>query len=161
MMFVEMLRVAAQSIRANFFRAFLTMLGIIIGVAAVITMVALGTGAQRAISQQLDSLGSRVLSVGTSQWLHRGVARTEDKLTASDVEALMRDVPSVIAVVIGKSLRELHMPEGSLIALIRRDEDIIVPGGSTVIQDKDRITVIGEPKAMDEFHKRYVSKDDN
>ena len=99
MMFVEMLRVAAQSIRANFFRAFLTMLGIIIGVAAVITMVALGTGAQRAISQQLDSLGSRVLSVGTSQWLHRGVARTEDKLTASDVEALMRDVPSVIAVV--------------------------------------------------------------
>ncbi len=99
MMFVEMLRVAAQSIRANFFRAFLTMLGIIIGVAAVITMVALGTGAQRAISQQLDSLGSRVLSVGTSQWLHRGVARTEDKLTASDVEALMRGVPSVIAVV--------------------------------------------------------------
>ncbi len=45
MMFVEMLRVAAQSIRANFFRAFLTMLGVIIGVAAVITMVALGTGA--------------------------------------------------------------------------------------------------------------------
>ena len=39
-MFVEMLRVAAQSIRANFFRAFLTMLGVIIGVAAVITMVA-------------------------------------------------------------------------------------------------------------------------
>ncbi len=99
MMFVEMLRVAAQSIRANFFRAFLTMLGIIIGVAAVITMVALGTGAQRAINEQLDSLGSRVLSVRTSQWLHRGVARTEDKLTASDVEALMRDVPSVIAVV--------------------------------------------------------------
>ncbi len=99
MMFAEMLRVAAQSIRENFFRAFLTMLGIIIGVAAVITMVALGTGAQRAISQQLDSLGSRVLSVRTSQWLHRGVARTEDKLTASDVEALMRGVPSVIAVV--------------------------------------------------------------
>ncbi len=65
------------------------------------------------------------------------------------------------SILIGKSLRELHMPEGSLIALIRRDEDIIVPGGSTVIQDKDRITVIGEPKAMDEFHKRYVYKDDN
>ncbi len=99
MMFVEMLRVAAQSIRANFFRAFLTMLGIIIGVAAVITMVALGTGAQRAINEQLDSLGSNVLSVGTSQWLHRGVARQEDKLTASDVEALKRDVPSVTAIV--------------------------------------------------------------
>ncbi len=99
MMFVEMLRVAAQSIRENFFRAFLTMLGIIIGVAAVITMVALGTGAQRAISEQLDSLGSSVLSVRSGQWVHRGVGSTGQSLTASDVEALKTDVPSVIAVV--------------------------------------------------------------
>jgi len=99
MMFVEMLRVAAQSIRENFFRAFLTMLGIIIGVAAVITMVALGTGAQRAISEQLDSLGSSVLSVRSGQWVHRGVGSTGQSLTASDVEALKTDLPSVIAVV--------------------------------------------------------------
>jgi putative ABC transport system permease protein len=99
MMFVEMLRVAAQSIRANFFRAFLTMLGVIIGVAAVITMVALGTGAQRAINEQIDSLGGNVLSVRSGQGFRRGVARQEDKLTADDVEALKRDVPSITAVV--------------------------------------------------------------
>ena len=99
MMFAEMLRVAAQSIRENFFRAFLTMLGIIIGVAAVITMVALGTGAQRAINEQLDSLGSSVLSVRSGQWVHRGVGSTGQSLTASDVEALKTDVPSVIGVV--------------------------------------------------------------
>ena len=65
MLFWEMVVVALQSIRANFFRAILTMLGIIIGVAAVITMVALGTGAQQAINSQLDSLGGNILSVRT------------------------------------------------------------------------------------------------
>ena len=106
MMFVEMLRVAAQSIRANFFRAFLTMLGIIIGVAAVITMVALGTGAQRAINEQLDSLGGNVLSVRSGQGFHRGVAVQTEKLTADDVEALKRDVPSVTAIVPELSVRK-------------------------------------------------------
>ena len=48
MLFGETLRVALQSIRANLFRAALTMLGIVIGVAAVITMLAAGSGAQRA-----------------------------------------------------------------------------------------------------------------
>ena len=99
MMFVEMLRVAVQSIRTNFFRAFLTMLGIIIGVAAVITMVALGTGAQRAINAQLDSLGANVLSVRSNQSSWHGVSRDLNKLTASDVEALKRDVSSVTAIV--------------------------------------------------------------
>ena len=106
MMFFEMLRVAAQSIRANFFRAFLTMLGIIIGVAAVITMVALGTGAQRAINEQLDSLGGNVLSVRAGQGFHRGVAVQREKLTADDVEALKRDVPSVTAIVPELSVRK-------------------------------------------------------
>jgi len=46
---IEILRVALTSIRGNLFRAALTMLGVIIGVAAVITMLALGTGAQRAV----------------------------------------------------------------------------------------------------------------
>jgi putative ABC transport system permease protein len=106
MMFFEMLRVAGQSIRANFFRAFLTMLGIIIGVAAVITMVALGTGAQRAISEQLDSLGGNILSVRAGQGFHRGVSVQTEKLTADDVAALKRDVPSVTAIVPELSVRK-------------------------------------------------------
>src|SRR5690606_21035446 len=52
MLFGEIIRVAFQSIRANFFRAILTMLGIIIGVSAVIAMLAAGAGAQKRIDDQ-------------------------------------------------------------------------------------------------------------
>jgi len=99
MLILEMFRIAGQSIRANFFRAFLTMLGIIIGVAAVITMVALGSGAQEAINSQLDSLGGKILSVRTGQMFHRGVASSDSKLTADDANAVISDVTSVVAVV--------------------------------------------------------------
>ncbi len=62
---IEILRVALTSIRGNLFRAALTMLGVIIGVAAVITMLALGTGAQRAVEQQLEALGANVTKRAT------------------------------------------------------------------------------------------------
>ena len=58
MLFSETLRVAIQSIRANLFRAILTMLGIVIGVAAVITMTAAGSGAQKAVEEQIDFPGT-------------------------------------------------------------------------------------------------------
>ena len=57
MLIGETVRIALQSIRGNLFRAALTMLGIVIGVGAVMTMVALGTGAQRAIDAQMQALG--------------------------------------------------------------------------------------------------------
>jgi putative ABC transport system permease protein len=98
MLFWEMILVALQSIKANFFRAILTMLGIIIGVAAVISMVALGTGAQQAINSQLDSLGGNILSVSMGWGGHRGVA-TDKKLSLKDAEAIERRVLSATAVV--------------------------------------------------------------
>ena len=98
MLFWEMIQVALQSIKANFFRAFLTMLGIIIGVAAVISMVALGTGAQQAINTQLESLGGNILSVSTGWGGHRGVS-TSQKLDMDDAIAIERDVTSATAVV--------------------------------------------------------------
>ena len=61
MLIGEILAVALQSIRANALRSFLTMLGIIIGVGAVITMVALGSGAQRAVEERIAALGANVL----------------------------------------------------------------------------------------------------
>jgi len=99
MLFWEMIRVALQSIRANFFRATLTMLGIIIGVAAVITMVALGTGAQRAVNEQLDSLGGNILTVRTGMFFHRGVASADKKLSIDDANAIENDVKAAIEVV--------------------------------------------------------------
>ena len=92
MTFIETIRVALVSIIANLLRSSLTMLGIIIGVAAVITMVALGTGAQRAVDEQIENLGSRVLSITPGQSFWRGVASAErTPLTVDDYEALRRD----------------------------------------------------------------------
>jgi len=91
MLFGEMLSVALQSIRANLFRGFLTMLGIIIGVASVITMVALGTGAQRAIDAQIDALGASVLTVRSGGRMHTGVGRSGTTLTTDDADALAED----------------------------------------------------------------------
>jgi len=88
MLISETFRIALSSIRSNLFRAALTMLGIIIGVGAVITMVALGTGAQRAIDEQMAALGGDILAVESSFWFSRGVARDQQTLTTDDAVAL-------------------------------------------------------------------------
>lgn len=67
---------------------------------------------------------------------------------------LHKDTPTES--LIGKELREVNMPVGSLVALIRRDEEIIVPRGNTVLKENDRLTVIGEPSSMRKFHKEYM-----
>ena len=100
MSIIETVRVALASIIANLLRSSLTMLGIIIGVAAVITMVALGTGAQRAVDEQINQLGTRVLSVMAGQSFWRGVASANRvSLTVDDYEALVRDAPLLSEVV--------------------------------------------------------------
>jgi len=91
MLLGETLLIALQSIRGNLFRASLTMLGIVIGVAAVITMVALGTGAQRAIDEQMEALGGDILSINAGHRLNRGVARDQLTLTTEDAAALSRE----------------------------------------------------------------------
>ena len=91
MSLLETIRVALVSIVANLLRSCLTMLGIIIGVAAVITVVALGTGAQRAVDEQIAALGARVLSVSPGQSFWRGVASSDRaSLSVEDYEALRR-----------------------------------------------------------------------
>jgi len=99
MYLVEIIRVAFQSIIANFFRSMLTMLGIIIGVAAVITMVAVGSGAQRAINDQIEALGAKILNVSSSRSFRGGISRNQMTLTVNDAEMLKRDSKYILAVV--------------------------------------------------------------
>jgi putative ABC transport system permease protein len=103
---IEVLRVAFTSIRGNLFRASLTMLGVIIGVAAVITMLALGTGAQRAVEQQLEQLGANVITVTTGMRFAQGIAREQQVLTADDAEAVRNDARHVTAVSPEQSSRQ-------------------------------------------------------
>jgi putative ABC transport system permease protein len=99
MLFSETLLIALRSIRANPFRASLTILGIVIGVAAVITMVALGNGAQRAIDLQMEALGGDILSISSgNRWSH-GIARNELSLTSDDAKALALDTTYLAEIV--------------------------------------------------------------
>ncbi len=135
MLFWEMIRVALQSIRANFFRAVLTMLGIIIGVAAVITMVALGSGAQSAINDQLDSLGGNILSVQTGMFFRRGVSSTDKKLSIDDANAIRADMPSATAVVPETSGR-------SQVKLGNQNRNINIVGTTSNFADVYRYDVV-------------------
>ena len=98
MLLAEILKVALESIRVNKLRSFLTMLGIIIGIGAVITMVALGEGAQRQVQERLEGLGTNVLTVRPGQRMWGGVDRGSAALTADDAEAILAEATSVKAV---------------------------------------------------------------
>ncbi len=91
MLFGEIVIVALQSIRANLFRAMLTMLGIIIGVGAVITMLAAGSGAQKRIDDQIAALGANILTVNASSFFAGGVSRDQMTLNIEDADALRTD----------------------------------------------------------------------
>ena len=96
----ETFRVAISSIRANKLRALLTMLGIIIGVGAVIAVVALGRGAQKAVEDRIAAMGANVLSVYPGQSFFGG--RSSDvrvSLTVDDADALKRDASLLSGVV--------------------------------------------------------------
>jgi len=87
----EIVMVALGALRANKMRSFLTMLGIVIGVAAVIAMVAIGKGAQNSISERISSLGTTLLTVRPGARRGFGVAtENNEKLTIGDAEALER-----------------------------------------------------------------------
>ncbi|HEX2722224.1 MAG TPA: ABC transporter permease [Gemmatimonadaceae bacterium] len=85
----EIMLVALGALRANKMRSFLTMLGIVIGVAAVIAMVAIGKGAQKSISERIAGLGTTLLTVRPGARRGFGVAtENNEKLTMDDADAL-------------------------------------------------------------------------
>ncbi len=87
---------ALQSLRVNVLRSVLTTLGIIIGVGAVITMVAIGTGAERQITDTIRSLGSNLLMVIPSSSVTLGGGREPSALTEGDAEAIASEIPGVL-----------------------------------------------------------------
>ncbi|MEO8562591.1 MAG: ABC transporter permease [bacterium] len=99
MLIGEIIRVALGALRANKLRSLLTMLGIVIGVAAVIAVIALGTGAQSAVKDRISSLGTTLLTVMPGQ--QRGMGVTFDqsmKLTMDDAKAIEERSTAITAV---------------------------------------------------------------
>src|SRR5205085_1834526 len=97
MSFVMILRIAVKALNRNKMRTALTMLGMIIGVAAVITMVALGTGAQTSIESQIQSAGTNMIMVSAGNFTQGGVRQGQGNastLTPDDANAI-QSVPGV------------------------------------------------------------------
>jgi len=95
------LRIALRALRVNKTRSLLTMLGIIIGIAAVIIMVAIGAGARTIISQQISSVGSNILLVMPGSTTSGGIrigAGSTVSLTFEDAKAVQAECPSVFLV---------------------------------------------------------------
>jgi putative ABC transport system permease protein len=92
------LKSALRALAANALRSVLTMLGIIIGVAAVITMIAVGQGATDRVQEQMKGLGSNIMLVmpgGVSQAGVRLGAQTRQRLTEEDATAIALEIPEV------------------------------------------------------------------
>ena len=101
MNFLAALRTAWRALAANTLRSILTMLGIIIGVAAVITMIAVGSGATARVQEQMKGLGSNVMLVVPGSLSAAGVrqaAQTRSRFTEEDAEAIAVEIPEVQAV---------------------------------------------------------------
>jgi len=93
-------RIAFRALARNKMRSALTMLGIVIGVSAVIAMVSIGQGAQASVQEQIASVGTNLLFVGAGSQNVGGVrsgtgATNSNTLTVEDIEAIRREVPSV------------------------------------------------------------------
>jgi putative ABC transport system permease protein len=98
MNFLAALRSALRALAANTLRSILTMLGIIIGVAAVITMIAVGQGATNRVQEQMKGLGSNIMLVIPGGLTSGGVrlgAATGQALSEEDALAIAKDIPEV------------------------------------------------------------------
>jgi putative ABC transport system permease protein len=95
---LQAVRIALRALRVNKLRSALTMLGIIIGVGAVITMVAVGAGAQARVAEQIQSLGSNLIIVLSGSVNASGVrlgTSSQQTITEDDATAIAREIPAV------------------------------------------------------------------
>ncbi len=95
----ETVRIAMAALRVNLLRSLLTTLGMVIGVASVIAMIALGNGAQEAVRQRISRLGTNVLQINAQRIQQGGIGSNNSaKLTMKDVDAIVERARHVTAV---------------------------------------------------------------
>ena len=100
MNFLETLRIGLRALRVNKMRSVLTMLGIIVGVAAVVCMVSVGSGAREEVSEKIRTLGANLLLIKPGAKVSKGArleAGTGHTLTLEDAGAIKREIRDVLA----------------------------------------------------------------
>jgi putative ABC transport system permease protein len=98
MNYLNLLKIAVNALKRNKLRTILTMLGIVIGVASVITMLAIGQGSKKSIQSQVSSMGSNMIIVFPASQMRGGVqmgGSGSKSLTLEDVNAIAENCPSV------------------------------------------------------------------
>jgi len=107
MKFTEMLRVALEGLTTNKVRSLLTMLGVIIGVAAVIIMMAVSAGTEATIAEQINSLGANLIFVSASMTRAGPGGPPQSTLVYDDDEAIASQVPGVVGMTVEQRSSEL------------------------------------------------------
>lgn len=97
-MLINTFLLALREIRRNVLRSFLTILGIVIGVSAVIVMVTIGGGATAQVTEQIASLGSNLLMIRVGQHMGPGQTSAAPSFDLDDAQALFREIPAITAV---------------------------------------------------------------
>jgi len=165
-MLLESILIAWQSLVANKMRALLTMLGIIIGVGAVIAMVSIGLGMREQITNSISNLGSNMLTISPGARSSSGVRLTAgqgNRLKLSDVTALKREVPGIKLITgsVSKSFQLIFgnqnwtssitgtTPEYQQIRQLKLQEGRFIEAGDNETQAK--VCVIGQTVADNLF----------
>ena len=149
------LQLALRSIRRNLLRSFLTVLGVVIGVGAVITMVTLGNGATRSVSDQIASMGSNLVMLMPGQRFGPG-AEGAPNFKLADVEAIRSQIGAVKAVAptVSKPVTAVYQARNWSTVVNGSSEDFFAAGnwtlaaGRTFTETEERsgkaVCVIGE-----------------
>ena len=129
-----------RAIRRNLMRSFLTVLGIVIGVGAVITMVTLGNGATRMVSNQISSLGSNLLILRPGQQLGPGRdSAGAPNFKLADVEAIQNQIPALKAVapVVGSRVTLVAGNQNWSSQVSGTTNDYFIAGNWTIASGRD------------------------
>jgi putative ABC transport system permease protein len=122
------LLLALQAIRRNLLRSGLTVLGIVIGVAAVIVMVTIGNGATAQVTQQIASLGSNLLMIQPGRRMGPGQSVGAGPFAMADAEAIRRELPAAVAVAptASQSLTAIYGNENWTTTVTAADEAYLI-----------------------------------
>jgi ABC-type antimicrobial peptide transport system permease subunit len=127
-MFYETLKLAVQAIRRNALRSFLTLLGIVIGVSAVIAMVTIGNGTTEKVKEEMAKLGSNVLFIRPGQWGPGRSSATAKAFDARDITELREQLRGVKAVapMAQQSVTVIYGSESRSVGTIGTDDSYVI-----------------------------------
>jgi putative ABC transport system permease protein len=139
--FWEALRLALRSVLRSGLRSTLTVLGILIGIAAVVTVVALGESARDQVSAQIQSLGSNLIYVfnGEGEGQARAGERAGHRLSVADAEAIRREVPGLRAITVYSSTKTEVVSdfETATVDVVGADQDYATVRGYAIESGRD------------------------